>query len=162
MCVLCLGGEGATPSRTWVGGRPTLLISFLPLTRAISSVGERCIHTAEVTGSNPVSPTSVVITTTIYLRIACCRCLVAYPIAGACVGFIGTENASLRPSRGRPDLGICVCGTLVFVGSDTMRVACVCRCECDDRPASPCCSLSGCDACYRSLQGGGSTRNLRN
>ena len=34
-----------------------LLVSFMPLMRAISSVGERCIHTAEVTGSNPVSPT---------------------------------------------------------------------------------------------------------
>src|SRR5690606_197825 len=28
-------------------------------TRAISSVGERCLHTAEATGSKPVSPTRI-------------------------------------------------------------------------------------------------------
>ena len=29
-----------------------------PVIRAISSAGERCLHTAEVTGSNPASPTT--------------------------------------------------------------------------------------------------------
>jgi hypothetical protein len=43
--------------RAQLGGPAPVLLSSTPLTRAISSVGERCIHTAEVTGSNPVSPT---------------------------------------------------------------------------------------------------------
>jgi hypothetical protein len=33
-----------------------ILLIFLSL-RALSSVGERCLHTAEVMGSNPVAPT---------------------------------------------------------------------------------------------------------
>ena len=47
-----LGEDAAAP---WRAADAAAII--LALLRAISSVGERCIHTAEVTGSNPVSPT---------------------------------------------------------------------------------------------------------
>ena len=34
------------------------MLEYLHSIRAFSSAGERCLHTAEVTGSNPVTPTS--------------------------------------------------------------------------------------------------------